>query len=84
MNKRLAFRAWDDWSKKSIFCQEMNEVGPVTEEVFEAKRTIYNLTEFMRNQRYTEEEIISYKTQITDHTRQLMMRFITRLQTPKE
>ncbi len=61
MNKRLAFRAWDDWSKKHIFCQEQNEVGPVTEEVFEALRTNHNLTEFMRNQRHTEEEILSKK-----------------------
>jgi hypothetical protein len=60
----------------------MNEVGPVTEEVFEALRTNYNLTDFMRNQRHTEEEILSIKQEISDHTRSLMMRFITRLKIP--
>ena len=62
----------------------MNEVGPVTEEVFEALRTNHNLTEFMRNQRHTEEEILSKKQEITDHTRSLMMRFIQRLKTPQD
>ena len=36
---------------------ELNQTGPVTEEVFEADRTIANLKDFMRKERYTEEEI---------------------------
>lgn len=62
----------------------MNEVGPVTEEVFEARRTIHNLTEFMRNQRYPEEEIIALKNRIADDTRNLMMKVILRMKTPPE
>lgn len=35
----------------------MNETGPVTEQVFEAKRIIKCLSDFMRNEGYTEEEV---------------------------
>ncbi len=62
----------------------MNEVGPVTEEVFEARRTIHNLTEFMRSQRYPEEEIVALKNRIADDTRNLMMKVVLRLKTPPE
>ena len=62
----------------------MNEVGPVTEEVFEAQRTIHNLTEFLRNQRYPEEEIDALKKKIADDTNTLMMKVVLRLKTPPE
>ena len=35
----------------------MNETGPITEFVFEAKRTMYNLNDFMRSEHYDEETI---------------------------
>ena len=43
--------------KEQKMIDELNQTGPVTEEVFEADRTIHNLKEFMRKERYTEEEI---------------------------
>jgi hypothetical protein len=35
--------------------QELNETGPVTEEVFEAERLIGNLKDFMRSEGFPEE-----------------------------
>lgn len=40
-----------------MLAEELNQTGPITEQVFEANRTIRNLKEFMRKERYTEEEI---------------------------
>ena len=37
--------------------QVLNEVGPVTEEVFEANRLIKNLKDFMRTEGYPEAQI---------------------------
>lgn len=54
---RDGFRSWAKWMKEQKMIDELNQTGPVTEEVFEADRTIHNLKEFMRKERYTEEEI---------------------------
>jgi len=40
-----------------MLAEEQNQTGPITEEVFEANRSIANLKDFMRDQHYTEEEI---------------------------
>jgi len=37
--------------------QELNEVGPVTEQVFEATRLTKNLKEFMRGEGYPQDQI---------------------------
>lgn len=52
VNLRDAFRKWGIWSHNLRFCQEMNETGPITEHVFEAKRTMHNLIDFMRSENY--------------------------------
>lgn len=54
---RDGFRSWAKWMKEQKMIDELNQTGPVTEEVFEADRTIHNLKDFMRKERYTEEEI---------------------------
>ena len=50
----------------------MNEVGPQTEYVFEAKRLMVNLIDFMRSERYTEEEILALKKKAVDHNVRLL------------
>jgi hypothetical protein len=42
-NYKDAIRKWREWMERELFAKEMNEVGPVTEQVFEAQRTIHNL-----------------------------------------
>lgn len=42
-NLRWGFDAWRHANRKEMDTQELNEVGPVTEQVFEAKRAIKNL-----------------------------------------
>ena len=56
-NLRWAFEAWRRQNSKEMLAEELNQTGPITEQVFEANRTIRNLKEFMRKERYTEEEI---------------------------
>lgn len=60
-NLRDGFNAWARYMKNEVFCQEMNETGPQTEYVFEAKRLMHNLIEFMRDEHFTEEEILRMK-----------------------
>ena len=59
-NLRDAFRVWGIWSHNLKFCKELNETGPITEFVFEAKRTMYNLIDFMRTSEHYDEETIAY------------------------
>ena len=47
-----------------MFAEEQNQTGPVTEEVFEANRSIINLKDFMRNEHFTEEEIAAKCKQV--------------------
>ena len=56
-NLRWAFEAWRKQNVKEMLAEELNQVGPITEQVFEANRTIRNLKDFMRKERYTEEEV---------------------------
>jgi hypothetical protein len=70
VNLRDAFRVWAQWSEKLRFAEELNATGPVTEFVFEAKRTMFNLIEFMRSEHYDEETIaywVKYSININDH-----------------
>ena len=53
--KHTGFRRWVHYTDKHMDAQELNEVGPVTEEVFEANRLIKNLKDFMRSEGYPEE-----------------------------
>lgn len=62
----------------------MNEVGPQTEYVFEAKRLMHNLIEFMRDEHYTEEEINRLKKAAADYNDYLMHKTILRFKAGKE
>ena len=63
---------------------ELNQTGPVTEEVFEADRTIANLKDFMRKERYTEEEIEAKFAECKGTNDYLMKKVITVLKiTPR-
>lgn len=57
VNLRDGFRVWANWNEKLRMIKELNETGPVTEFVFEGKRTMFNLIEFMRSEHYDEETI---------------------------
>ena len=63
---------------------ELNQTGPVTEEVFEADRTISNLKAFMRKERFTEEEIEAKFTECKEKNDYQMNKVITVLKiTPR-
>lgn len=63
---------------------DLNQTGPVTEEVFEANRTISNLKDFMRKERYTEEEIENKFAECVEKNNYQMNKFITVLKiTPR-
>ena len=51
------FRKWANFIHMEMDAQELNETGPVTEQVFEANRLIKNLKDFMRTEGYPEEQI---------------------------
>ena len=57
--------------EKSIDAQEQNEVGPITEQVFEANRLIKNLKDFMIDEGYPEEQIkrVIEEVEITNENR---------------
>ena len=56
-HRHTGFRRWKAFAESENLSQELNETGPVTEEVFEGKRACKNLLEFMRFEGYDEEEI---------------------------
>lgn len=56
-HKRWAFDAWHKRTVKMKLCDEVNTVGPITEQVFEANRAIRNLKAFMLGEGYTKDEI---------------------------
>lgn len=62
----------------------MNEVGPVTEQVFEANRAIRNLKEFMLKEGFTKEEISRWWKRVEDTNEYLMNKIVTRLRIPKQ
>ena len=55
--KHTGFRRWVHCKDKQILAQELNETGPVTEEVFEANRLMRNLKDFMRTEGFPEAQI---------------------------
>jgi len=58
-NSRWAFEHWRKQNVLEMLAEEQNTTGPITEEVFEANRSIINLKSFMRDQHYSEEEIVA-------------------------
>ena len=71
-NLREGFQAWARYMQNEVFCQDMNEIGPQTEYVFEAQRLMHNLIEFMRDEHYTEEEIATMKKEAAEYNINLM------------
>jgi hypothetical protein len=53
--KHRGFRKWRQWMETIVLEQELNETGPITEHVFEAKRLMKNLKDFMISEKYTAE-----------------------------
>lgn len=50
---RKRFDLWKNQAKKATTVNEVNEIGPVVEEVLDAQQTLTNLGLFMRDNGYT-------------------------------
>jgi len=61
-NTRWTFRKWATVTDQIVAAQELNETGPVTEQVFEANRAIKNMIAFMNSENFTPEEIHAWVT----------------------
>jgi hypothetical protein len=59
-------RKWREVLENEIQVQELNETGPITEHVFEARRLGLNLLEFMRSEGYTPEQIKEMKEYVNE------------------
>lgn len=62
----------------------MNETGPVTAEVLEARRMLKNLEQFMRDEGYTEDEIKNIVDKVKQSGNQRMLWALKRLQMDPE
>lgn len=78
-NLRWAFEHWRKQNVLEVLAEDQNTTGPITEEVFEANRTIRNLKDFMRDQHYTEEEIVAYTKAVFDRATGQMHWLVKRL-----
>lgn len=58
--------------------QEINEVGPVTEEVFEATRMQRNLQAFMRSEAFTSEEVKDMSHRVKNKNNELLLKSVRR------
>ena len=83
-NTRWAFTMWAKQTDKIIATQELNETGPITEQVFEANRCIRNLKNFMRDESFTEEQITAKVNAVAVKSNYLMTHLVARLKVPKE
>lgn len=68
----INFRKWVFYANKHLDSQEQNEVGPVTEQVFEANRLMKNLKDFMKEEGYTDEQIKRIPEEIAEKELQRM------------
>ena len=59
-------RKWREVLENEIQVQELNETGPITEHVFEARRLMRNLLEFMKSEGYTPEQIKEMKEYVNE------------------
>jgi hypothetical protein len=62
--RHKAFRKWREYAEREVHAQDVNETGPVTEDTFEANRTIKNLKDFMRSEGYPEEHIKEFYREV--------------------
>ena len=78
-NLRWGFYAWATRTTMMIDKQNLNEIGPVTEQVFEANRAIRNLKDFMSSENYEPEEIDSIYKDVCDTNDYQMHKIVKRL-----
>ena len=83
-NLRDGFFRWKKYTEKVCLAEDMNQTGPITEQVFEANRAIRNLTSFMRDQNFTEEEIAAKLKHVNEFNEHLMQKIVKRLKTKRE
>lgn len=81
-NLRDAFRRWAMINRKDSLVVELNETGPITEHVFEARRTTCNLKAFMKSENFTDEEIKVFFQKCKQTNRQQMAKVVKRLKIP--
>lgn len=68
---------FDRWKKQAELCQvaiDVNEGGPVVEEVLKARQDLNNLQEFMREQGYAENEVKEVVDITKDKVKEQMQR----------
>ena len=53
---RRRFLHWKHYASKESTVIEVNEIGPVVEEVLDAQHEWFNLKNFMRDQGFTDKE----------------------------
>lgn len=54
---RAYFLRWKENADKTALIQELNDEGPVREQVFEHRQVLENCKNFMRDEGYTDREI---------------------------
>ena len=64
--RHSGFRRWHYYAVIKCYEQDLNETGPVTEHVFEARRIVKCLMDFMREEGYTEEEVRDKQRHVND------------------
>lgn len=62
----------------------MNQVGPITEHVFEAQRAMSNLTKYMKNEHFTEEQILNIKNNLVEYNKLIMTKAVLRFKIKKQ
>lgn len=82
-NLRCAFIRWHKITDQIVFAEEMNQTGPITEQVFEATRLGHNLKEFMRSENFTEEEIATKDAKVKEYNKYLMDKALRRFRISK-
>jgi hypothetical protein len=81
---RDAFNLWSKQTSKIAHVQEINENGPVTEDVFEARRMNKNLQAFMSSEGFTPDEVAEKLENVRVKNKHLMLKCLTRWQVSRE
>lgn len=63
---------------KEKLAEEVNDIGPITEHVFESKRLLTNLKSFMRSEGYPEEQVKRIVTECHEGELQKMRKLAMR------
>ena len=75
---RVAFDWWRKQDEKLALCDENYYTGNVRVDHWEADREIMNLREFMRSERFTEDEINAKVKKVADRNDQTMIKYYKR------